>query len=1491
MLKWIWRLTWFSSLIVTVAAIASIFYLVSTQTGMSWTIKTISALTPGLQISGPTGSWVNGIKATQVRLKNSATDLRLDGVFIKWDWKQLLVARIRLEQLQIEHAQIQLLGDSSKHVPTLNSTSLNSKSLPQQLEPFKLPVDLAIEKLSILRGQWIGGQQQGGVNNINATLHYRDKQWHLADFTAQVDMTLDSQARLQLGMESEKLNLVLQSPYSLQGELSAVVTHVVDAHAVNGQSITSQVQDRETDIRELKYSAKFNGPMHDWLVDLNYQWQWHERWHGQILQSNAKGQLQLGFDFRSSPVQIRGRNKFSAGTYLQSPQWRLEVANDEARIEGTINHYNLTSQSQFRLNHRTNSAVALAPLVWSFSGSGNTEVMKLHKVGLRQDDQQLLFSGLLNRASPTVNPVTRPKTSRTTNRALIGSALTGKLSSENFALGQWLALFLERKEFAALGDVDGEFQLDTDLKQTLDVEINKSQLRIGWLQQALTLTGSINYRPEAIEIKTIQGRVGDNQFKLAGSIGSQWQMQGDLQWPAVEQIWPQISAQGQAQFSLSGSRQQPLLDFSGRVNTLAVAGFEAKDLILDGQLKPLQGTELNLRIDSGEIGYQEWVQSQLGLKISGDIQRHEIELNSQGQLQVQGRWLAHWRDEAKSWRAQWLQFDLGIDPDSSLSLATPAQTELQWSPHRVSQGEICLLQKQQGLCLQAWHDVDVGGRLDLNLQQFELDWIQHWAQALLSQWRIEGRLSGQQTWLWSRQNPLRAEVEMQVQDLNLAHGVTTFSEDEMFQNLSMRWQLQHDQWRGRVEALSFQRGRLQLSANGPWPSQAPQQISLLAHDLQLNVFNRALPSNYRLGGQINADLKINHSAQLGFEVQGESSLSGGEFVWAVGELSRVSELNWDVEFNNQQASLNLELKALNGQRWASRTPWPLHLQEKNWQLPRACLHSDEDDEFCLSVQALADGKQIYAQLKGQAQQLLRNIMPPTVTLLGPVEGALSGAIAEDVQFNLSLSGQGNEVRLQAQDEEAKTWGVNYFTLAGLYEQRELELKGSFDSDGLGRGDLLLILPQGDQYPSKTTARDNRPLDLQVDVQQFQLQVLAPFIPAIQSLDGVVSVRGRVGGRGSALLYNGEMELTQGSFSSDGFPIAADDASIKLVVDDNQLDFQGHVKSASGGLDVSGNGTLARKDWYVNAQLSGQRIAFVQAPMFDVMLDPQLKLKMDGAGLFLTGLVDVSDGFVNLEKSMQQRHSVSADVVFVDQRETAQVDRGAGNFNMDIKVRVNELVKFRGPGVEGRLRGQLNLLQQGGQNRALGYFDLVEGRYFGVGPRLNLRRGRVDFRGDLFAPELFMEAVREVEDVVVGVRLSGRVDQPQIRFFSEPSMADDKILIYLFTGKPPGEAPPDFQSLANQALLSLSIAGGEGYAQSLARKLGVHDLEISANTSQDESEFNIGGYLSSRVYVQYGRNLSATLNSFVVRYRVQENLFLEAISGLESSLDVLYTFEF
>jgi translocation and assembly module TamB len=187
----------------------------------------------------------------------------------------------------------------------------------------------------------------------------------------------------------------------------------------------------------------------------------------------------------------------------------------------------------------------------------------------------------------------------------------------------------------------------------------------------------------------------------------------------------------------------------------------------------------------------------------------------------------------------------------------------------------------------------------------------------------------------------------------------------------------------------------------------------------------------------------------------------------------------------------------------------------------------------------------------------------------------------------------------------------------------------------------------------------------------------------------------------------------------------------------------------------------------------------------------------------------------------------------------------------------------------------------------GRIGVSKGTYKAYGQDLTIERGFVLFADSpVENPGLDVRAVREIEEVIAGVRVGGTLKSPKIDLFSSPTMGESDIISYLLTGRPAGEGGAGGIGVA----AALKATGAGTVAEELGRQFGLEELRLDAGSTLEEASVVAGTYLSPRLYIQYINELASRETKLRLRYDINRRLQLEAESGKTQAGDLYYTFD-
>ena len=336
----------------------------------------------------------------------------------------------------------------------------------------------------------------------------------------------------------------------------------------------------------------------------------------------------------------------------------------------------------------------------------------------------------------------------------------------------------------------------------------------------------------------------------------------------------------------------------------------------------------------------------------------------------------------------------------------------------------------------------------------------------------------------------------------------------------------------------------------------------------------------------------------------------------------------------------------------------------------------------------------------------------------------------------------------------------------------------------------------------------------------------------------------------------------------------------------QLNGSGTISSALLSPHVNGNVAWGQAV-AVNVLVKGNNLPVTVEPYAKLEVAPDLKISLNPDNtLLIAGTVNVPKGEIVVRELPPSTVKVSDDTVIVGQQTTGEA--APMQVDMDITVVVGqELLTFSGFGLNADLAGQVHI---GNDMDTRGELRLNNGRYRAYGQKLTIRRARLLFAGPIDQPYLDIEAVRQTDDVIAGIRLTGSAEQPTTQIFSEPAMSQEQALSYLILGRPLTGTGED-ENLLAQAALGLGLMGSSGITTSLANHLGIKDFELDTEGTGNSTAVVASGKINERLSVRYGVGVFEPASTIALRYKLSKRVYVEVASGFASSLDIFYKRDF
>ncbi|MHC6225939.1 translocation/assembly module TamB domain-containing protein [Pseudomonas sp. X10] len=692
--------------------------------------------------------------------------------------------------------------------------------------------------------------------------------------------------------------------------------------------------------------------------------------------------------------------------------------------------------------------------------------------------------------------------------------------------------------------------------------------------------------------------------------------------------------------------------------------------------------------------------------------------------------------------------------------------------------------------------------------------------------------------------------------------------------LGQLWPRLQGQVKGRLDVagtLAAPQGTLTLQ--GQQLAQAENRVQRLDLDARLDSAQRAL-IDLKVGS-----IRLGETALGNLDASGKGDIRQQALTLALDgpQLKLDLGLDGNLDKGNWRGRLASGRIQAGGQDWQLQAPARLQrLASGQLDFGAHCWRSGQAS-LCGEDQRLAPEPRLRYHLKQFPLDSLAQWLPK--------DFAWQGLLNADINLDIPASGPKGTILIDASGgtlrvRDKDRWlDFPYQTLRldSTLTPRRVDTRLDFRGERLG--ELSLTTRIDPVASSKPVSGDFR-------LSGLDLSIARPFVPMVERLSGQLNGSGRLSGSLLAPQVNGSINLSGGEISGGELPVSLNDLSLQALIAGEQIQLSGGWRSGDAGRGQLGGNITWGQALAVDLRLQGQQLPVNVEPYAALEVAPDLTIRLIDDKLAITGKVEVPKGNITVRELPPSTVKVSDDTVIVGhQTEEGKPPMAVA---MDINVEVGrDKLSFSGFGLTANLLGHVHI---GDNLDTRGELSLADGRYRAYGQRLNIRRARLLFAGPIDQPYLDIEAIRRVDDVIAGIRLSGSAEQPTTEVFSEPAMSQEQALSYLVLGRPLGTSGEDNNMLA-EAALGLGLAGSAGVTGSLASSLGIDDFQLDTEGTGNTTSVVASGNLTEKLSLRYGVGVFEPANTIALRYKLSKKVYLEAASGLASSLDIFYKRDF
>lgn len=416
----------------------------------------------------------------------------------------------------------------------------------------------------------------------------------------------------------------------------------------------------------------------------------------------------------------------------------------------------------------------------------------------------------------------------------------------------------------------------------------------------------------------------------------------------------------------------------------------------------------------------------------------------------------------------------------------------------------------------------------------------------------------------------------------------------------------------------------------------------------------------------------------------------------------------------------------------------------------------------------------------------------------------------------------------------------------------------------------------------------QPLSGSLRVESDQLPLLARLSPEVGRIEGGIDVALDIAGTTEQPFAEGTARLTDGLVTLPRIGLRLTDVTADFTSEAEGLRGRVGARSEDGRVDLEMLARRREAGWTVDGTLVGEDFRALDTPDARVDISPDVEWRVVDREVRVQGGLEVPWARIT-PRDLGGAVRPTGDLERVGGADVSGAEDPPGwRVFTDIDATLGDDVQFRGFGLRGRLDGGLRLRDEPGElTTARGEIEVRDGIYSAYQQELTIERGRLIYTGDVVTdPGLDIRAVRRPRNVLVGVRVRGTLQEPDVSLFSEPPMQQSQILSYLVIGMPIGEAGDEDRS----ALAAAAAGAGGWVAGRVGGGFGIDDVSVEEGATQDETELVLGTYLHPRLYVSYGVGLFESFSRVRLRYSLGERWAVEGESGPSSRGDLLYSIE-
>ncbi|MEE4242006.1 MAG: translocation/assembly module TamB domain-containing protein [Desulfopila sp.] len=1063
------------------------------------------------------------------------------------------------------------------------------------------------------------------------------------------------------------------------------------------------------------------------------------------------------------------------------------------------------------------------------------------------------------------------------------------------------------------GLIDGAAAIDGQMVGALFRADIKIETVTGQIRSIpFSFSGNASFSEGDLTLAEAILRSGESLLQVDGAIGSKYALQYSLDIGDLAEFDASVGGALTVEGKVTGETQNPKVTAVVSGENLSGEGFSLASLYGDVEGEPFSSGEFNVKIQLQEAAFQNQFVQSFNLEVQGSLAEHHLQIETQSgpfeaEVGASGSW------ETDEWTGIVDMLTIAHPLQGRLKLTEQVGLILGREKNRIETA--CFSHVSGKICLEGEF---IGGawQAGATLQDFNPGiFLEKWPGTITAELSGRGDFAEPQ----ARHELTISSLAGFVRDLPLAgggslelKGDTLLAEDLRLQygNAQLRangiLQNEYSDFRfsGEIEELRTflpeMTGRFSFAGEIQGSREEPMaHLSFNAAAGKMDSFSFAevvgdLAVDIQPEGEIRAKVKGENIAYNDLLVSDVTFAASGTTMehsfslaavtsFGSGELQGIS--TYDSSWKASLHTMNLFLQKYGDytlQKPAQLEIGPAKSAVENFCMQGAML------SVCLSG---AYNEKKAWQVESRIDTLSLALLEDAGLLDTPVAGELQGRIRaggraeriENMEGWISLP----EILLYGNDEEASRYSFSDTRVDVSMAEGALVLNWASVPQKSGSFSGELSIQRFDEIADNSAAL---PLEGYLDFYLDDLSFVTILSDALLKPSGTFTGRLNVGGTTAAPTVNGDLALEEGNIHLTELGVKLEDVSAAVTSRQDLIEYV--ITARSGPGRVRGEGDVRRAEsssWELTSHLTGTDFELFGTEKYQIRTSPDVHVFLGEKGNTITGRLDIPFARIVLADE-SSRVTSSADVVIVDAEQQPQPK---GHFVIDLDIALGDDVTIDAYGLKSGLTGAFELQDSPAKNMsASGELVVRDGEYTFYSVELEISRGRLLFSGgSIDNPGVDFRLQRKVEKVMVGVDVSGTVNDLEFELFSNPVMDESNIMAYLLVGRSMYASSDNDQSLISAAASALGMRGANTITNALGEYIPIDEIYLDGGTGTEDMSIVLGKNITEDLFIGYDHNFFDSSGRFKVRYNLGGNFSVETRSGVSStSGDIIYSIE-